>query len=392
MKRIAIYIVAFIFLSCSKKYEFNPKYEQIELPHIYINIENNQEVVEKSLYLNGNISIDNSDFNIVDVGTRIRGRGNTTWRYPKKPYRLKLDKAQSILGLKPAKDWVLLANYQDETLMMNAVSMEIGKLLNMPYVNTIIPVDLTINGKFRGSYNLTEQVEVHESRLNITDGVLLELDNNLDEDWQFVSKHYNLPVMVKYPKLEPGNTKITNIISDFEELENNVKNGNNDLIDIQSLVNFLIVQNLTLNKEINYPRSVYVYKEDGGKYNFGPIWDFDSAFGYNHSIRNHFVLDGALLEYENNNYGALFFNQLLQNKEIKKAYIKTWDDFYANKFHLLLNFIDIYSHNIAYSNHKDYKLWEYSGRDIFNSHVNNLKAFLIKRAKYINDEYTFSNN
>lgn len=52
---------------------------------------------------------------------------------PKKPYRLKLDKKTSILGLPEAKNRVLLANFQDYTLMTNAVAMKIGQLLGLPF-------------------------------------------------------------------------------------------------------------------------------------------------------------------------------------------------------------------------------------------------------------------
>lgn len=80
--------------------------------------------------------------------TQIRGRGNSTWEMPKKPYRLKLDKKSVILGLGEERDWILLANYIDPTLMLNAVAFKIGQLLELPFTNHAIPVDLYLNGEY----------------------------------------------------------------------------------------------------------------------------------------------------------------------------------------------------------------------------------------------------
>ena len=75
----------------------------------------------KDNYINATITIEGNDWGEDYTGTtRIRGRGNSTWGMPKKPYRLKLDESTSILGLLPEKDWVLLANYIDPTLMLNS--------------------------------------------------------------------------------------------------------------------------------------------------------------------------------------------------------------------------------------------------------------------------------
>ncbi|RYD79642.1 MAG: hypothetical protein EOP53_09330, partial [Sphingobacteriales bacterium] len=94
----------------------------------------------------------------VNTTTSIKGRGNSTWGYAKKPYRLKLDSKTSIFGLPKAKNWVLLANYLDPTLMLNSVALKAGQLLSIPYTNSFVPVDVSINGKYMGCYLFTEQV------------------------------------------------------------------------------------------------------------------------------------------------------------------------------------------------------------------------------------------
>ena len=109
----------------------------------------------------------------------------------------------SLSRLLPEKDWVLLSDYQDGVHLLNNVAFKIGRMLEMPFTNTIIPVELTLNNEYMGLYGLTEQLEIKKNRINVgKSGVLLEIDQYFDEDWQFKSIAYNLPIMVKDPKLD----------------------------------------------------------------------------------------------------------------------------------------------------------------------------------------------
>ena len=124
---------------------------------------------EKADYRNCTIKIesDTAAWNYEGRG-RIRGRGNSTWIwYPKKPYRIKLDEKASVLGLDANKDWVLLANYRDPTHLMNTFVFEMGYGLNMPFTNHTRYVEVTLNGDYIGLYQLTEQIEVGKSRVDI---------------------------------------------------------------------------------------------------------------------------------------------------------------------------------------------------------------------------------
>lgn len=228
------------------------------LPHLFIITENNAPVNSKDDYVQATIKLDGADiYEDYEGTTRIRGRGNSTWGMPKKPYRLKLDNKASLLGLSAEKDWILLANYLDGTLMLNAVASKTAQLLEMPYTNTMIPVDVTLNGEYMGNYMFTEHKEVEKNRIDVTNGgILLELDTYFDEAWQFKSEHYELPVMIQYPELEDylfeeATIERDRIMADFQILEDAVfdesfpNNNYLDYIDANALVNYLIVYNLT---------------------------------------------------------------------------------------------------------------------------------------------------
>ncbi len=113
----------------------------------------------------------------------IKGRGNTTWNWAKKPYKLKLEKKEKLLGLgsKKSKHWVLLANFMDKTMMRNRVAMELSSMMtNLAWTPQSTPVELYIDGVHRGNYLLIEQVRVDEGRVVVApEGVTPDADGDV---------------------------------------------------------------------------------------------------------------------------------------------------------------------------------------------------------------------
>lgn len=363
------------------------------LPHLFIVTENNAPINSKEDYLRATLKLEGiGEYEDYEGSLGIRGRGNSTWLQPKKPYRLKLDTKASLLGLSSERDWILLANYLDETLMLNAVASKAAQMLEMPYTNTMIPVDVTINGEYMGNYMFTEHKEVEKNRIDVEDGgVLLELDTYFDEPWKFRSDNYNLPVMIAYPELEDysvGDAEIERdkIKADFQLLENAIfdnsfpNNNYLDYIDKNALVNYLIIYNLTQNQEINHPKSTYIHKQKDGKYMMGPIWDFDWAFSFNGQDR-HF---GSYSEplFIDNHIGSLFFSRFLEDPVVQEAYRQKWASFKSNKLPQLLKYIDDYAVLIELSHELNHEKWKRGSGD-FRSDVQNLRTWVENRASYI---------
>ncbi|KAA6323534.1 hypothetical protein EZS27_027038, partial [termite gut metagenome] len=119
------------------------------LPVIRIDTKNNAEIRDKENYVTATFTLSDAASpknDLKEKETGIRGRGNSTWGYPKKPYRLKFDKKVSIFGLGEAKSWVLLANYLDPTFIMNTVAFELGHRVGLPYTNHAHHVEFFLNG------------------------------------------------------------------------------------------------------------------------------------------------------------------------------------------------------------------------------------------------------
>lgn len=349
------------------------------------------KIPSKDYYLEGTLAVNGrGGYEDYTGKTEVKGRGNSTWGYPKKPYRLKLNKKAEICGLGKAKNYVLLANHLDPTLMLNSVAFKIGRLLELPFTNHAIPVDVVLNGIYKGSYLLTEQIEVKENRVDLDENnsVMWELDSYWDDEPKFKSTAFNLPVMVKDPDLtteqfEYWKKDFNAFTTQFakEPLEGN---SYVDMIDIESVAKFLITFNLVHNMEINHPKSVFLHKEGNGKYVMGPIWDFDWAYDYE-GTSNHFGrYNTPLFSSSMNGVGTAFFQRFLQDSRVKAIYKRTWQDFKNNKLDALLQYVDDYAVMLKPSVERNSELWENTRS--FDTKVKELKTWLRNRADYIDSE------
>ena len=212
-------------------------FQLTNLPTIILHTKNEVDVTSKETYLKGIISvISEKGTNIFFDSMEIKGRGNASWTFPKKPYRLKLYNKASLLGM-PAieKNWTLINNYGDKTLMRNLLAFDLSKKLEMPYTPAGKPVDVFLNGQYKGTYQLCDYLEVASNRVpaekmsktttelpNLSGGYFLEMDGYAytEISW-FESTKNKIPVTIKYPKDDEINSTQRNyIVQHFSNLEN----------------------------------------------------------------------------------------------------------------------------------------------------------------------------
>lgn len=268
----------------------------------------------------------------------IKGRGNSTWVYDKKPYNIKFDKKTDLFGMGKAKKWTLLANYRDTSLIRNFIALDIAERMEIEFTSGNIFTDLYVNGIYYGNYLLCESVEVGETRVDITDlegetedvndgidldtlplggdhtkdylkltaatqkwvnipknpadisgGYLLEYDLHsryVSEVSGFVTEHMQC-VVIKSP--EYASKEQVRYISDlYQDFENAVfsETGYNEkgkhyseYIDMESFVKMYVFQEYVKNLDAGIS-SFYIYKNAGDdKFYAAPVWDFDNALG-----------------------------------------------------------------------------------------------------------------
>lgn len=389
-------------------------FRTMDVPRLRLSLDDYPEVTQlwdKELYLASTITVCGNGYSddLDETALKIKGRGNSTWRYPKKPIRLKFAKKTSLCGLRKAKSYVLLANYIDASLMKNAVAMYIARELGMPWTSDIVPCDVELNGHPLGSYTLTHKIGINSGSVDIdeTRGILLELSTEFDEEFRFRSPVYDLPVMVKdpdftelyadHPDGPTPDERFKAWRDDFSEAEAAVAGGKGfEAFDLDSFVNYYLVCDITANHEVGWPKSLYLYKNNigaGEPYCFGPVWDFDFSM-------NSLVPDGDGGFSERSATDALWLNPLFSEladcPEFKAAYRMRLDHFIENIYPGLVKFMDDYAADIEPSAKVNGLLWPDADADWTYARssfdtvacVNALKAWLKSRIEYL--EHTVS--
>lgn len=376
--------------------------EASNVPIVSIQTKDGQMISSKDYYVDAEISIDGAGvFPSLDtIPVHIKGRGNSSWStnpWSKNPYRLKFDEKVKPFGLTKGKNWVLLANKLEGSMMTNAIGMKAASLANTAFANHIIPIELYINGQYRGSYNFTEKIGFSNNSIDLedeTDAVLLELDTNYDETYKFKSNPYKLPVNIKEPDFSEGITMLSmsDISNDFNRVMRKLKNGEEiaEEVDLEYLARYLLVSELIENYELMHPKSTFLYKESvkgGSKYIFGPIWDLDWAFGY--ELYRNYYSGAQEADYYNKVWmeARQFVNDLRYvSSQLDRTYYKVWTQFMRYGLSELLDFCEEYFAYAQTSFIHNHKKWK-DGNDY---EASTLKArnWLQRRANYIYEHLT----
>lgn len=369
------------------------------IPVMKIDTEGGAEIKDKENYINATCIVSDAQnpANDINKTTGIRGRGNSTWLlYPKKPYRLKFDKKVSLFGLGEAKSWVLRANYQDPTFIMNTVAFEIGQRLGLQYTNHSNHVEIYINGKYNGSYLLTEQVQVNEHRVNVDEdnGFLIELDTYYDELVKFRSEKLDLPVNVKSPEVNDISEAefVRTAFQNFENAmfaNNNSPSGNyRDLIDVNSVINYLLVNEIVYNGEVRHPKSLYMYKDINSKIFFGPIWDFDWGFCHEEDGTEYFMEVGIKLFDENSSGDAgKLFAQFFKDPQFRKEYKDKWNAI-KPQLYSMETFIANYGEYLRKSSAENMEVWydERYYKFNFDEEIEKMQIWLRQRINFLDSK------
>jgi hypothetical protein len=335
-------------------------------------------VVSEDDYVTGSLTVNvNGQFGQLspNIPLNIKGRGNSTWGMPKKPYRIKFNSKQSLLGLTAAKNWVLLANYSDKTLLRNALALDIGHQFSADFTPHYRFVEVVMNGVYLGSYMLTEQVEINPGRVAINEltdddvddatisgGYLLELDQRLDANHYFYSNN-GLPFTIKDPDdiTDKQLTYIHNYVQQtedaiFAENFDDPVNGYAKYINVDSFINWYLVKELMKDNDALDYSSIFYYKDINGKLGMGPVWDFDLAAGnYVGSAAN--APTGWWVK--NGNWFSRLFQDPAFNEKVKAR----WNEMQPNLALALAN-IDQNATYINLSQQQNFATW-----NILNAYV-----------------------
>ena len=337
-------------------------------------------------------------------GCEVRGRGNSSWSWShnsKNPFRIKLPKKnkQSPFNLTEDRQWVFIANKQNGSMTSNSIAQKIAAMVDGEALCHMIPVDVYINGNYRGSYCFTEKIGIADNSVAIDEatGCLLELDDYFDETFKFRDDAYNLPVNVKDPDFseEDDERVVTfeDIKNSFNSLTATLHSGGDisAKIDMESWAKFWLVNDLVRNVETHHPKSCYLFNEnpaEGEKWKLGPAWDFDWAFGYEDQ-RTYFIYGAEEDLFSSaagqNKAGYQFYNALRKSQAGRKAYKEEWNKFMEeDRLGELMEYIDDYTEfaSLSIQHNNDAAVSEKNSTD-YEDLAERSKDWLTRRANYI---------
>ena len=400
-----VYVASNIENSATKSFYVEISYFT-GLPRILIDT-NNTPINSKDDYVEGFVTV-KGGLGFEDIAMqemKIRGRGNSTWDHPKKPYQLKADSKSPMLNMLEDKKWLFLAEYSDKSLIRNKISLDIGAMSRLEYTPKGEYAEVFLNDEYNGTYLIAQKVEVKSNRLNLPDnGYLVEIDQDyrLDADdvffkpTIFTQKHNENVFNIKEPSVD-YNTAEFNLIKDY--INNfeaalfgaNFKDaqiGYQAYIDLPSFIDWYLVQEIAKSVDAKYYSSIYFNYIPGNKIKMGPLWDFDLSYG-NVDYANSQYTNGFWIK-ENPWYKRLFEDPAFES-EVKERFM-----YFYNNTNVILDKIDEYAKQLERAQGKNYEKWPTLGTYVwpnpvyFDTHaeeVSHLKDWVTKRMEWLHGEF-----
>ena len=322
---------------------FIVKFSDNGIAALYLNT-NGTAITSKDVYVTGTLKlVGNFKDVLFDGKTEVKGRGNSTWDMPKKPYRIKLDKKASLLGMPENKNWVLLANYADKSLIRNEVAFSLSRSIGRPFTVASRFVELYLNGSYLGSYQLTQQVkegpglvdieEQQEGTTSLPDlsgGYLIEQDLFANGEPVYFYTAKRMPFVIKYPDEDKINQQQKDYIKNhFQKLEDALYaanftdpiNGYRKYFDVNSYVDYYIVNEVIGNPDAF--RSTYLFKKrNDDKIYTGPIWDFDKAANNDNRLGDQVngLMSNSAFE------PKIWFKRLMMDQSFRQRIRSRWNE------------------------------------------------------------------
>ena len=302
----------------------------------------------------------------------IKARGNyTRIGFSKKPFKLKLGSKQSLLGLSKSKHFAILAHADDNFgYMRNFAGFNLGKRIGLPWTPSQQPVEVVINGDYRGLYFLTESIRVESDRVNIQElddnetdasiisgGYLIELDN-YDEDNQIRMEEkgqapgFKDMLRITFDTPEEYSDLQRMFVNDQFVAMNDAIGENSDRLwsymDLDDAARYYIVEEVMSHTE-SYHGSTYMFRDRGAnqKWHFSPLWDFGN--GFSGSSNNYFTADSP--------FGNTWIASMRMNGKFMEKVKETWRWFMSQKYSGIEADLEEYCNHLKSAAEADYRRW-----------------------------------
>lgn len=326
------------------------------LPVMYIDTENGSPVVSKEVYLNASYWLDPMGAaGMEPIGNvneplpmQIRGRGHSSWKGPKKPYKLKLASKTSLMGMPENKHWALLKPTEN-----TVAGLRLGKLMGMAWTPDFKPVEVVLNGDYIGLYFLTETIRIGENRVNIyeqqdgetdpeliRDGWLVEVDNYRDDCQITIPENDRWALTLRYHSPESlSQAQLKWLTDEFKAINAAIYSADKtsseweSYIDVESMARYFILQEVMDNPD-GFHGSFYLHKDSGddARWVAGPVWDLvcynREKTDYTFRMKVHY------------GFTPHWIGEIIQYAAFCKAVRAVWSVVYPERLNELFGIID----------------------------------------------------
>ena len=337
------------------------EYPYAGLPRLVIETEDFRQINDKESKIPAHLQFyeeSKPSSQILDL--TIKGRGNSSFVMTKFGYKIKLAEKISMLGMPKDKEWDLISNFRDKSMLQNYITYQLAGILGDDYYPKCKFVELYLNRQYQGIFLLVEHVKVSKKRVNISksdSSFLFEKTSATSTDGVMFTSSLGYIFKFCHPK-EPNvhsQELLENHINDFEQFlksKDIYKIGNiGKWIDIDDFIRYYWIQEFTKNVD-GHRRSVFLtwdYAENANApLKMGPVWDFDLGYGNSGDIKR------GPEEWLIRNYGWDRF--LFKNKDYEERAKKYWKT-NRSAFVATLDSIDSMSQKLAEASQNEFRKW-----------------------------------
>ncbi|MBR6249384.1 MAG: CotH kinase family protein [Muribaculaceae bacterium] len=370
------------------------------LPVMYIETQNHQPITSKTVYIPGTyflVDNQNPDFNIGSaespMSLEIRGRGHSSWRGVKKPYKIKLAEKTPLLGMNKNKHWALLRFYEP-----TVAGMQMGNIMGMDWTPSTRPVEVVLNGDYLGLYLLTETNRIDKNRLNIYEqpnwnedentipyGWLVEVDNYYETNQISIRENDSWNLRLTYHSPDSLSTAQRQwLVGEFQDINAAIydKDKNNStweqMIDVDAMARYFIIQEVLDNSD-GFHGSFYLHKDrkDDARWIAGPLWDL--------SCNQREKTDYTFRMKTSYGFTPHWIGELIQDTDFCNAVKDAWEEFYPREVQPLMDYIDEHLLLCSDSFEQEKVQWNYSNQDPLEVRVGRLKSALLANIEWFNN-------
>ncbi len=350
------------------------------IPCVYVNKSDRTQIFDRNEYRRVDITYLNGADTAYVQEANMKIRGNSTSGFEKQPFRLKFGYPVEFGEMGAFKNWVLLANYTDKSLIHTDLATIIAKELpGQTYVPEMEQVRVFIDGEYWGLYDLGHHVEVAEGKIELGDtkstecGFFLEIDARYYEEGYEIGKNCfmvgNSYFCIKEPEeiTHEQFVYIRDYVLTVDKLIRAKSEKVFDYIDVDSFTDWFITNEFSLNNDCAMFLSVFFYKNSENKLCIGPIWDFDLAFG-NYLAAGNYTGTGWAIKH------SMWWNELCEIDTFENTLYAHWQDFSANTIPKLYEYADMFEDKYKDAYNENFRRWKILGRYVWDNPDNVAKA------------------